>query len=200
MEGFNEKMGERIRKLRNEAGLLQSEVADELHIKRETYNTIENGHRALKDVEIVELARILNTTTDYILRGNDTPFLKAIEATGLSNKAVKALYDRKKKYKKYCKGYFDTLELLICNEIGVSVVSHIENYLNRDYSKMYITLPIPDDPTKVVITPYEGFVMFKESGDMYTGLSSEQFEYGDLETLKAVIKKLKGEYEKGEGE
>ena len=44
----NKKIGERIKKLREEKGETQAEVAKKLNVKRETVNHWENGERDLK--------------------------------------------------------------------------------------------------------------------------------------------------------
>lgn len=62
-------MGKRLRHLRNNLNMTQAMVAEILGCKIETYNTIECGKRRLRDEEIVNLAVLLKTSTDYILRG-----------------------------------------------------------------------------------------------------------------------------------
>lgn len=59
----------RLKKLREETRFTQEKAAEVLNVSRETYNTIESGKRRLKDYEIVKLAVLYGTTTDYILRG-----------------------------------------------------------------------------------------------------------------------------------
>lgn len=84
-------MGQRIRELRKKQGLTQAEVADKLHIKRETLSTIEGGLRSLRDQEIVQITEILDTSCDYLLTGIETRNKDIHAAIHLSNKAIERL-------------------------------------------------------------------------------------------------------------
>ena len=57
----------RIKDLREDADLTQSEIADYLHVRQNTYSQYENGQRQLPLEFLVALARFYNTSTDYIL-------------------------------------------------------------------------------------------------------------------------------------
>lgn len=57
----------RIRDLREDSDLTQAEVAAYLHIKQNTYSQYENGQRQLPLECLIALAKLYNTTTDYIL-------------------------------------------------------------------------------------------------------------------------------------
>ena len=57
----------RIRDLREDSDLTQAEVANYLHIKQNTYSQYENGQRQLPLDCLIALAKLYNTTTDYIL-------------------------------------------------------------------------------------------------------------------------------------
>ena len=57
----------RIRDLREDADLTQSDLAQLLHIRQSTYSQYENEHRQLPLEYLIALAKFYRTTTDYIL-------------------------------------------------------------------------------------------------------------------------------------
>ena len=57
----------RIKELREKGGYTQSEVAELLHIRQNTYSQYESGKRQLPISFLIELARFYKTSTDYIL-------------------------------------------------------------------------------------------------------------------------------------
>ena len=57
----------RIRDLREDRNLTQSEVAKYLHIKQNTYSQYENEQRQLPISVLISLAKFYKTSTDYIL-------------------------------------------------------------------------------------------------------------------------------------
>ena len=57
----------RIRDLREDRDLTQSQIADYLHIKQNTYSQYENGQRQISISALIALARFYQTSTDYIL-------------------------------------------------------------------------------------------------------------------------------------
>ena len=57
----------RIRDLREDNNLTQEQVAKYLHVKQNTYSQYENGQRQLPLSCLIELAKLYETSTDYIL-------------------------------------------------------------------------------------------------------------------------------------
>ena len=57
----------RIRDLREDNNLTQSEVAKYLHVKQNTYSQYENEQRQLPISCLIALAKFYKTSTDYIL-------------------------------------------------------------------------------------------------------------------------------------
>ena len=57
----------RIRDLREDHDLTQKEVAAYLYIKQNTYSQYENGQRQLPLECLIALAKLYQTSTDYIL-------------------------------------------------------------------------------------------------------------------------------------
>ncbi len=61
----------RLKDIREDLDLTQSEVADYLHIRQNTYSQYENGQRGLPTDILIKLARYFGTSTDYILSLTD---------------------------------------------------------------------------------------------------------------------------------
>lgn len=64
-------IGERIKKARTDAGLSQKELSDRLELLavytcRGSVSRIENGRRAVTDIEIDAISKILNVSLDYL--------------------------------------------------------------------------------------------------------------------------------------
>ena len=57
----------RLKDLREDMDLRQSEVAEYLHIKQNTYSQYENGQRQIPLELLIALAKFYKTSTDYIL-------------------------------------------------------------------------------------------------------------------------------------
>ena len=73
--------GERLRKLR-EGKYSQEELADMLHVHNVTISKWENGIQEPRAKRVAELARILGTTTAYLLGDTDNPLeLESNEGT-----------------------------------------------------------------------------------------------------------------------
>ena len=56
-----------IRDLREDADLTQQQVADMLHCSQQVYANYELGQRDIPTSILIELAKLHNTSTDYIL-------------------------------------------------------------------------------------------------------------------------------------
>lgn len=64
-------LGEKIRKLREENGLTQEELARKLGIPRPSVSQIESGRREVTATELQKLSRILEISTDELLSEDD---------------------------------------------------------------------------------------------------------------------------------
>ena len=62
---------ERLKQLRQKKGLTQQEIADLLHVNRVTYTNWEKGKREPSFENLVKLASVLGTSTDYLLGTSD---------------------------------------------------------------------------------------------------------------------------------
>jgi transcriptional regulator with XRE-family HTH domain len=66
----------RLKDLREDADLTQSELAKHLNVRQNTYSQYENGQRQIPIEQLIALARYYNTSTDYLLGLTDikTPY------------------------------------------------------------------------------------------------------------------------------
>ena len=66
----------RLKEIREDLDITQTELADYLCIKQNTYSQYENGQRLIPLELLIKLARYYNTSTDYILGLTDekTPY------------------------------------------------------------------------------------------------------------------------------
>ncbi len=63
----------RLRDLREDHDLTQKKLAEMLHISQNTYSQYENGVRQLPIDALIQLSRIYDVSTDYILRLTNNP-------------------------------------------------------------------------------------------------------------------------------
>ena len=61
----------RLRVLRDNAELTQKELADLIGVSRSVYSKIETGQQEPTLTQLIALAKIFNTTTDFILNVDD---------------------------------------------------------------------------------------------------------------------------------
>jgi transcriptional regulator with XRE-family HTH domain len=73
---MEEQIGARVRaRMKAEApGLTQAEIAQQLSIPADAFSRSLNGKRAFTAVELVQLARLLNTSAHWFVRGEEDPY------------------------------------------------------------------------------------------------------------------------------
>lgn len=64
-----ESFGERLKRLREERGMTQEELADRLNIARSLLARYENGMRMPTALTVRQMRDILGTSCDYLLTG-----------------------------------------------------------------------------------------------------------------------------------
>ena len=62
----------RIRNLRKEHRLSQTQIADQLNISQAAYSLIESSQNGVVAEHLISLSEIFNVTTDFILKGDDS--------------------------------------------------------------------------------------------------------------------------------
>lgn len=112
-------IGQRVKNARNKKGITQKELAKLLHIKNSQEITmLENGKRSINITKLINIANILDVSTDYLLALTDfekpqSDYRNTHELTGLSSKAIHTLQKLKQDYGGYL---IDTINFLIEEE------------------------------------------------------------------------------------
>ena len=65
----------RIRDLREDKDLTQTQLAKEINVSQRTYSYYENGERTIPPEVLIALAKFYNVSVDYILELSDNPIL-----------------------------------------------------------------------------------------------------------------------------
>jgi len=73
MNSVNISIGKKIKKLREDTGYSQEQLASLLHIKRPTLSQIENGERKISADDLIQLAKVFNIPTDVLLNLKKPP-------------------------------------------------------------------------------------------------------------------------------
>ena len=69
----SKKIGQRIKKLREEIGMSQQDLAERFGVLRPTISQMENGERKVIAEELIKLSEILNTSVQYLMGLIDQP-------------------------------------------------------------------------------------------------------------------------------
>ena len=67
------KVYKRIRDMREDKDLTQTQLAKEINVSQRTYSYYENGERTIPPEILVALAKFYNVSVDYILEISDNP-------------------------------------------------------------------------------------------------------------------------------
>ena len=81
-------IGKKIKKLRKTSGITQADLARELGITRSSVNAWEMGVSLPSTLFVIELARIFNVSTDYLL---DVEREAVLDISGLDDDSIKIL-------------------------------------------------------------------------------------------------------------
>lgn len=85
---------ERLKKLRTEKGLNQTELAKILNVAKQTISNWELGNRTPDDKMLIKIADLFDVSTDYLLCRTDNPNFSIVEGT-LNGKPFKATVESK---------------------------------------------------------------------------------------------------------
>lgn len=80
----------KIKKLREQSGLTQQEIADKLNVHLKTWQKIENGITKLDIERLQQIAEILETTIEDLINVEDSVYINAIKDNdvGFNNSSV----------------------------------------------------------------------------------------------------------------
>ena len=82
-----------IKRLREQQGFIQKQVALELGIGYSNYNKMENGAREPSVIELKKLARLYNITVDELLNPEDTTPKEVFIADHSTNEQMKLIQE-----------------------------------------------------------------------------------------------------------
>lgn len=93
-------LGERLKSARVKAGQTQEDIAKLLRVQRQVISYFENGSRTPNIDDLIKLAEIFGTSTDYLLgltdaQSTDLEVKYICDYTGLSEKTVSELHNNK---------------------------------------------------------------------------------------------------------
>lgn len=93
-------LGERLKSARVKAGQTQEDIAKLLRVQRQVISYFENGSRTPNIGDLIKLAEIFGTSTDYLLgltdaQSTDLEVKYICDYTGLSEAAVSELHNNK---------------------------------------------------------------------------------------------------------
>lgn len=89
--------GERLKHLRKEKGILQSQLAERLSVTRALISAYESGTKSPSIDMLIKLSRSFHVTTDYLL-GIEKG--KTLNIDGLTEKQVNIIYNLISEFKK----------------------------------------------------------------------------------------------------
>lgn len=72
LKGVRDTLDNRIRELRQERGLRQTDLANMINVSQQTISRIENGKNCLPADILVDLSRLFHVSADYILKLSDS--------------------------------------------------------------------------------------------------------------------------------
>lgn len=185
------KIGQLLKKLRENKSLSQQQLADELHVSRTLVTKWESGKIALTTQNLITLSEYFNITTDEILSGAE----KNSENAEMIDNIKFRLYARNNTLQKKSKRYFSiSIILIFCfliyffitfyNSVNVYTITADDNHnisiknglLIKTRDKIYLRLEpkILDDKIKV------------QSAQLYYQLNGERTDILKLNDISTI--------------
>ena len=139
-DNFNKKLGKKIKKLREQVGFSQEDLARRLKISRVAISKIERGGRKISAEETGNLAKVFNTTSDVLLdlEKDITVVLEKKDETTAKKKAEVRINVPQKNLSK-----FKEVLLYILNKagskpnVGESVIYKLLYFIDFNYYEKY---------------------------------------------------------------
>ena len=122
--GSSEAIGKRVKELRTVSGMTQKQLAEKIYRTREWVNKIERGAGDLKTGSIIDLAKALDTTCDYLLTGISSENVDIAKATGLSDVSINMI--------KYNAPVRQFINNLLGDAEGQNLLFEIDRFLKSD--------------------------------------------------------------------
>lgn len=182
------KIGERVKRLREEKGLSQDALAKEVGVSRSGLKEQEDGRQGMKADTVVRLAAILETSTDYILTGVEVENQTTAADLSLCNEAINRL-----KLERDFPDIPDILNFLLTSKEGCKMLSALWWYISTDFrTKLQYKSP-KGEPVEV--GSVEAFNEdFNESGSLMPWDIAAAVDERELNRIKGMIASLKDEF------
>ena len=106
VDQFREDIGKRIRGGRSLLNYSQEKLAEFANLSKQSISSAENGQQELKAINVVNIAKALNVSTDYLLNGTLTEYdlhLLDKQALDLTDKQFNCLKKCYLEFIKLCK-------------------------------------------------------------------------------------------------
>ena len=138
MTECNKAIGQKIRKLRDDIGISQQELADRLGVLRPTISQMENGERKIFADELIKLSEILNTSVSYLIGLESQPEILLQEGVKTMQKSEVRINVPAKNLEK-----FKEVLLYILGKvgskpnIGETVIYKLLYFIDFDYYEKY---------------------------------------------------------------
>ena len=167
----NKQTGDYIKKVRTEAGLSQSQLAQLLNVSREAVSKWENGHH-MPDIAVLEnLAEVLGVTVDTLLRGQKDSIGVDVSSTaspGINNRRRKKLL-----------ATIAIIAVLSCAFVGVLLSRHYTSF-DSDYMKIWTEKVYRQDG-------------ITQSGNIYLlSFDNEHIKWMDLDKRYLTLENVQG--------
>lgn len=202
---MNENIGQRIKKLREQTGMSQQDLADKLGVLRPTISQMENGDRKVVAEELIKLSEILNTSVHYLIGLVDQPEIVLQERREKMTKPQMRINVPAKNLEK-----FKEVLLYILGKVGSkphvgeTVIYKLLYFIDFDYYEKYEEQligatyiknthgPTPREFRKIVDTMIEKeeIVKVKDKYFQYPQTKYLPLRKPDLTKLKATEKEL----------
>lgn len=105
-------MDNRIRELRHERGLRQTDLAGLINVSQQTISRIENGEHAIPDDILRDLSKLFHVSADYILKLSDSRMTVEYRIE------IERNIDRRMDFLRAYNGLSRTNQELICRLMG----------------------------------------------------------------------------------
>lgn len=140
MKCSDKEIGKRLAKLRKDAGLTQSDLAEAIGLSRTILAKIETGNQPLKPDQLYSVAKVLKVTSDELLSGVATENVTVADDLGLSQGAIVAL--KFLKTSSVGNGILSALNTLLESDEGQEMLETIHHYLTVDFSSAEYNLSV----------------------------------------------------------
>lgn len=196
-------IGNRVKKLREEKGWTQEELASMLHFSRSAWKEKEDGRADMKTEIIVRLAQLFNVTTDFLLTGIEAHNAGIAAETGLSNNVIdylrqaKSKADSKNRFVRESDVTLSAVNTLLGSERGQRIVEDIWQYLQADYNPPFTGVTDSAEPVTVVAIAYESKTIIEgEEHELFIQADkiSGALNNAHLDHITSSLKDWKEEY------